>query len=405
MRGPIVSDAVYSDSLLIRSSDSSSFTVTSRRFGPAGVLRLQLAEGIVVAVDAAEPGQLAFLDVAMGSRGDLLVGELVGDEAAQYMAATSPMVGAMPRKVERASDSRSFRLGSVPDPGDPAEFVGEVIRLLVIAESSSKSPLVRLVAALEVVRRSHELMQFPNLGELFRSRARVVVRHLRGQTSLVIGEVRELDDAVRRRVVTLIDRGRDGGSDIDVMRQAIESMRSIPISVKIDSGSSTSPGRRKNRVPKIVAIERSEPNWITLKFDVHKRNFWVRVIEGETQQLVSLVPVKLEPRRGNVADVLIPVDHVDSTLAFEVTVSPLPMTDDPVDGHINGVRLGFKAVDMNQRGCQDEARELWLACADQWARLGDLQRSRLALDYARKGITRRYRSLADRVDQSTHFEL
>ena len=170
------------------------------------------------------------------------------------------------------------------------------------------------------------------------------------------------------------------------------------------TSSTSSISRNKDRPPRIVTIVRSERSWITLKFDVHRKNHWVRVIDGRTQQLVSLVPVKSEPRRGSVADILIPIDHLDAKLAFEVTMTPLPASDDPVDGHINGVRLGFKAVDMNLRGCHDEARALWLACAEQWALLGDLQRSRLALDYAREGIVRRFRTLADRIDTSSHFE-
>lgn len=399
-------DGVFSEDLLIRSVDPSSFTLTSRRFGPAGVLRLQLSDGIVVAVDAAKPGQLAFLEVGIGSTGDLLMSELIGGEGTERLSALTPNLGSRPRRIQRSSGSSNaaFR-GSVPDPGDVADFVGEVIRLVVMAESSAKSPIVRMVAALEVARRLRDIEQFPRLGVLFRARAQRALRVLARDPRSLVDGLEDLDQDLRERVVTLFERNRKAFPEAEELWNAIFPTLTASNSRTGHRFSSTSSIRRNNdRPPRIVTIVRSERSWITLKFDVHKKNYWVRVIDGRTQQLVSLVPVKSEQRRGSVADVLIPIDHLDAKLAFEVTMTPLPASDDPVDGHINGVRLGFKAVDMNLRGCHDEARALWLACAEQWALLGDLQRSRLALDYAREGIARRFRTLADRVDTSSHFE-
>lgn len=399
-------DGVFSEDLLIRSVDPSSFTLTSRRFGPAGVLRLQLSDGIVVAVDAAKPGQLAFLEVGIGSTGDLLMSELIGGEGTERLSALTPHPGSRPRRIQRSSGSSNaaFR-GSVPDPGDVADFVGEVIRLVVMAESSAKSPIVRMVAALEVARRLRDIEQFPRLGILFRARAQRALRVLARDPRSLVDGLEDLDQDLRERVVTLFERNRKAFPEAEELWNAIFPTLKPSNSRTGHRFSSTSSIRRnKDRPPRIVTIVRSERSWITLKFDVHKKNYWVRVIDGRTQQLVSLVPVKSEQRRGSVADVLIPIDHLDAKLAFEVTMTPLPASDDPVDGHINGVRLGFKAVDMNLRGCHDEARALWLACAEQWALLGDLQRSRLALDYAREGIARRFRTLADRVDTSSHFE-
>lgn len=399
-------DGVFSEDLLIRSVDPSSFTLTSRRFGPAGVLRLQLSDGIVVAVDAAKPGQLAFLEVGIGSTGDLLMSELIGGEGTERLSALTPNLGSRPRRIQRSSGSSNaaFR-GSVPDPGDVADFVGEVIRLVVMAESSAKSPIVRMVAALEVARRLRDIEQFPRLGILFRARAQRALRVLARDPRSLVDGLEDLDQDLRERVVTLFERNRKAFPEAEELWNAIFPTLTASNSRTGHRFSSTSSIRRNNdRPPRIVTIVRSERSWITLKFDIHKKNYWVRVIDGRTQQLVSLVPVKSEQRRGSVADVLIPIDHLDAKLAFEVTMTPLPASDDPVDGHINGVRLGFKAVDMNLRGCHDEARALWLACAEQWALLGDLQRSRLALDYAREGIARRFRTLADRVDTSSHFE-
>lgn len=399
-------DGVFSEDLLIRSSDPSSFSLISRRFGPAGVLRLQLSDGIVVAVDAAKPGQLAFLEVDIGSTGDLLMSELIGGEGTEKLSVLTPTLGSRPRRIQRSRESSNaaFR-GSVPDPGDVADFVGEVIRLVVMAEAPAKSSIVRLVAALEVARRLRDIEQFPRLGFLFRTRAQRAVRVLaRDPLSLVEG-LDDLDQELRERVVALLDRNRKSFPEAEELWNAIFSTLKVSNSRAGHRTSSTSSiSRNKDRPPRIVTIVRSERSWITVKFDVHRKNYWVRVIDGRTQQLVSLVPVKSEPRRGSVADILIPIDHLDAKLAFEVTMTPLPASDDPVDGHINGVRLGFKAVDMNLRGCHDEARALWLACAEQWALLGDLQRSRLALDYAREGIVRRFRTLADRIDTSSHFE-
>ena len=399
-------DGVFSEDLLIRSVDSSSFSLTSRRFGPAGVLRLQLSDGIVVAVDAAKPGQLAFLEVDVGSAGDLLMSELIGGEGTEKLSVLTPTLESRPRRIQqsRESSKAAFR-GSVPDPGDVADFVGEVIRLVVMAESSAKSPIVRMVAALEVAKRLRDIEQFPRLGALFRARAQRAVRVLARDSRSLLESLHELDQDFRERVITLLDRSRKTFPEAEELWNAIFSTLKVSSSRSGRRTSSTSSiSRNKDRPPRIVTIVRSERSWITLKFDVHRKNHWVRVIDGRTQQLVSLVPVKSEPRRGSVADILIPIDHLDAKLAFEVTMTPLPASDDPVDGHINGVRLGFKAVDMNLRGCHDEARALWLACAEQWALLGDLQRSRLALDYAREGIVRRFRTLADRIDTSSHFE-
>ncbi|MFM7127185.1 MAG: hypothetical protein ACKOYO_10050 [Actinomycetota bacterium] len=293
----------------------------------------------------------------------------------------------------------------MPDPGDVADFVGEVIRLVVMAESSAKSPIVRMVAALEVAKRLRDIEQFPRLGALFRARAQRAVRVLARDSRSLLEGLDDLDQDFRERVITLLDRSRKTFPEAEELWNAIFSTLKVSSSRSGRRTPSTSSISRNNdRPPRIVTIVRSERSWITLKFDVHRKNHWVRVIDGRTQQLVSLVPVKSEPRRGSVADILIPIDHLDAKLAFEVTMTPLPASDDPVDGHINGVRLGFKAVDMNLRGCHDEARSLWLACAEQWALLGDLQRSRLALDYAREGIVRRFRTLADRIDTSSHFE-
>ena len=405
-RKAIVVDGVFSEDLMIRSLDSSSFSLTSRRFGPAGLLRLQLSDGIVIGVDAAKPGQLAFLDVGVASTGDPLMSELIGGGGTEKLSVLTPSLGSRPRRIQRSRESSTaaFR-GSVPDPGDVAEFVGEVIRLVVMAESSAKSPIVRMVAALEVARRLRDVEQFPRLGVLFRARAQQAVRLLARDSRSLLDGFHDLDQDLRERVVALLDRSRKTFPEVEELWNGTYSTPKISnsrVGSRVSSTSSFS--RNRDRPPRIVTVIRRERNWVTLKFDVHKKNYWVRVIDGRTQQLVSLVPVKSEPRRGSVADILIPIDHLDSELAFEVTVSPLPVSDDPIQGHLNGVRLGLKAVDMNIRGCRDEARVLWLACAEQWAKVGDLQRSRLALDYARQGIARRFRTLADRIDTSSHFE-
>jgi hypothetical protein len=383
-------DGVFSVDLVVHPVGESGRRAVAQRLGPAGAIRVELSSGLLVAVDAADVGQLVFVDLDVERADSSILDELVGSEQASEILDESQRALTRPVRVPRSlSSNQRAQLTSRPVPGDRAQFFGEVLRQVAIFTVQDLRPLPKFIAALEVVVRSGELEEIPRLESMLRDRSVQTVRSLLVDAESIAVEIALLDPEIREKIVELVDRASQEMPEL----HAVDLFESpLELSVDVRKEVDERPVRQK-----VGEIRQVESGWLDIELDRSKRHHWVRVMNSATQELVALAPV-LESRGRFFAEVFVPDDQRSESLHVDVKLDPLPLPSNPLELHLRAIRLGYRAVQADRCGAPDDAAELWKLCAECWAELGDAQRADGALKYAARGLPRRqFRSLVDRV--------
>ena len=374
----MATSGVYSEDLIVRSLGGSSRAVTAHRFGPAGVLRLQLSDGVLLAVDAAQVGQLAYLDLDLDQADEAVLEELVGSEQARDIVTDESALGDRPRRLPKSPSTGSRRMANTsrPSPNELAQYVGEITRHLAWATAIDPRPVVKLVAAIEALDRSRSLDSIPALRNLFEERASAVITSLTDELPEIQDDIDLLSPTIGARVRQLI-----GASSL----------------LSRVSGGGAQPDSKQSLEQRAESVGQDEKGWINLSFDRSKKNHWVRVRHAGTQELVAVAPILCVKQRYG-ADVWLPPDLRSTDLVVDVTLRPFPLPNNPVDLHVEAVRLGLRATLADRDDMRSDAVELWRQCAECWLSVGDTQRADLALRYSVKGTPRRrFKSLVDRI--------
>jgi len=397
--------------LRVRFADTLILVVASP--GPAGSITVSLLDGFDVIIDAKERGALVRIDIRRELLGEPALAELVGTQVVARLMEMEPPRNGRPLPVARQSAWEGSTLGprtSRPSPNDPARRFGEAVRLLSKFDSSSKNVLVRLVGVLESFRAIDELEDFPGLSELLRTRVRDRLEQFEFDDDELSVLMRRLSRTEKHQLSSLVShwlrsarRGLPGSQSEGVGRMELL-LDQVDAEKRMLSGSGTDQSGVASRRPVIDRIEELAPSWIRVRFSGFRRDFWLRVIDRRTLQLITVVPILRVTADRSEAFVFTPggdVEFVD----FEITLTPLPQMT-RVSSYLEASMLGRKAEDSESRGDVEAAGECWQACSELWGSLGEDRRAHLARTYAiGRGVKGAVLALADRIDDSTHLDL
>jgi|GEM_PF-2954147 len=401
-----MTDGAFASDAVVRSTSDRTRRVIAGQFGPAGVMKVAFHQGMVMAVDTVELGQLAFVDFDLRLAPDSLVAEVVGESRVGAVIQGSEDPERTVRLPRADGSSRRSRpsFTSWPKPDEKAQAVGEMIRRLALCASPDSPAVVKLVAGLDVISRIDELADLPGLSDLFESQARRALEAIITDFDEFLAEYFALDDSLRQQVERRLrdTTGRlpdlpklvDRLDTVESLASVAELVSSAPVPTIHSRGSTTGP----------IELHQAREGLITLVFDKSAKDHWIRVTNAVTQELVALAPViggpKARPKEWS-AVLVLPNDDPSAQFIFHVTRDPLPEPTDPIDIHIRALRVGHKAAVADRAGDRRKAADLWNQSAGYWSRLGDQRRAELALGYAAQRISRRrYRSLVDRLLES-----
>jgi len=390
------SEGAFADGLVVRATSDSGRHVVGGRFGPAGVVKVALDRGLVVAVDAVELGQLAFVDLDANIVRKEVVSELVGESRVEPLMRDAVSLD-MPVRVppiEPSSRRRTSRPTSWPTPGETPQIVGEMIHRVALCNSPDTPRLVATIAGLEILLRAEGLDELPALRSLFVEHARESLSSIILEPDDLVGDFAALDTRTREAVIALLNQAT---SSFDGVENLIPTLQSIRIESTDGIASDVPTGVRVSDPSGRLQIQQGDEGFVTLLLDRSFANHWVRVTNSASQELVALAPVMKIQKNVYVADILLPSDDPSAEFVFEVTREPLPLRS-RIDLHIQALNVGYSASVADRAGDRQQARDLWNYSAELWLRVNDKRRAELALRYARQRVSfRRHRSLVDRV--------
>jgi hypothetical protein len=106
--------------------------------------------------------------------------------------------------------------------------------------------------------------------------------------------------------------------------------------------------------------------------------------------MVAMAPFHRSSHRTAQAQVLVPVDLPPDEIALDVTLEPEAAWRSPALHAVErAVDLGRRACRAERMGDRPDAWESWNDCAEEWGRIGDIERSQQARDYAEENPDRR----------------
>lgn len=373
--------ALYPDDLVLHTDETGEHDLVSFVAGPAGRADIEVADGIVVAVDFAEPGVLNTISTEPGFDRRVL-GDLIGNERADEIVASSFTPEGRPRRI--IGDPADPRLVSSQPGGRslPPTEVAEAAVLASLADDEERTDLARAVAHLELHHLASHGLQIATNREVIAERAVIDTIDLLAQADRDIVTLARRDPGLAKQVASRLFEGRDAGlHDLAATRSLLGSHHdeATVVGASIWTVELQSPGR--------LVVRASDAG-----------GQWVRVLHRDTMVLLALAPMLPDAGRWR-ADAIVPADLPTELLLVELTETPRPPGSSTLQQFRYAVSLGRQAVQAHVVGHRARASARWMECASAWDQIGDPARAAVARRYAEGQYSpRRPATLSERVE-------
>lgn len=403
---------VFDDDVVVDVGDDGVRSVRGMAPGPAGAASIDLADGVSLAVDFADPSVLCTIELEP-AHADVRLDHLIGASRSKQALATEPQ-----GRVVRLEGRRArHMLTSLPEER-PAHELGVVASLASLADDPRRSPVARVASAAEVIE---------SIADGVRGVAdRAALLHRMTQVLLDQSAVGHGDAAalatnapdLAQRLATLLDRLAATGIEVDT--GLIGVLRSTSDRVV---GQSSPAAATVEQLPGLVRV--------TIADGIGK---WLRIADSSTMVLHAVVPFtaslddnaegRATTRSGIdagdagtsggrvvdaslgwsgawVAEAVVAPDLPPERVVVEITDDPAPVASSTLGRVQQAVALGRRAVEQAQAGHVERATSGWRDCAAAWRALGDETRAARADDYAaRRARPGRPASLGERINTS-----
>lgn len=352
--------------------------------GPAGAATMEVAEGVTVSVDFADPSVLCSIEVDGSARADALPVLLGGGRASQAIAASAG--GAVVRVEGTARGGTGMT--SLPTE-QPAHELAIVTSMVSLAEDPLRVPLARVANAAEVLAAIGNGVRGLVDARVIRRRMEHVVADEGAVAHGDAAWLAEHERGLARRLADLLERVGVGGSESELVR------------ILRATG-----GKRRSRrdTSHAAPIVEQHPGSVSATM-TDGRGAWLRVADSSTMVLHALVPFVEEGTLWR-ADAVVAPDLPPEHVVVVITRDPAPTAATSLAGMRRAIALGRRAVEQAQVGRVDRAGEYWRECEQAWRALGDEARAARAADYAaRRARPGRPRSLGERINTSIGREV
>ena len=379
-----MNDPMYEQDLVLHVTESNSIEhreVVGHTHGPAGTSQVALDDGTEVAVDYAETGILANIQLRDNSVGVHLPA-LIGEERARDAATRTPRDEGRPIPL-RSSSARRIAGQSIQPVTPRTRAFGNAVACMSVAKNDGEDRLVRAIATFELARHVGNLQGVgyddSNMFDGFIDRnlddaARLIAARW-DKLQIRVVQARAFDE-LAELLHEVLSSGR---LDPDVARQLQHAASQPSTATAIDV--STRSGSR--------AQVRSAGR-VRLSGDVQPDRYEIRhaIVSASDTPVVPIASAPIERSTdGWFADLVVPAALTSNPIALQsLLVDLVESGETRPPSFVNAVRLARRAIDSTCDGQDSDAEFEWRESEAEWHAVGETTRAQRARAFRKHDI-------------------